>query len=56
MVDVYSALDARERERVEKLELLDEHELLVQLFQHYCIAIAWKGDLFSDIPLSEHDE
>jgi [phosphatase 2A protein]-leucine-carboxy methyltransferase len=53
MVEIYSALDGRERERIERLELLDEQELLVQLFQHYCICVAWKGDAFHDISLND---
>lgn len=56
MVEVYAAIDGAERERIEKIELLDEQELLIQLFQHYCICIAWKGDLFSGISLSDYDD
>lgn len=56
MVDVYSAIDGAERERIEKLELLDEAELLTQLMQHYCISIAWKGDLLSTVSLSDYDD
>lgn len=41
MVEVYDCVSIAERQRIEKLEMLDEAELLVQLFQHYCIAIAW---------------
>ncbi|XP_063700821.1 leucine carboxyl methyltransferase 1 [Culicoides brevitarsis] len=49
MVKVYNSIPAQERQRIEKLEMLDEGELLVQLFQHYCIAIAWLGELFQDV-------
>lgn len=48
-LQVYSALPLSERQRVEKLEFLDEHELLAQLFQHYCIAIGYKGELLRDV-------
>ncbi|BES92462.1 leucine carboxyl methyltransferase [Nesidiocoris tenuis] len=56
MVDIYNAIDPAERQRIEKIELLDEQELLVQLFQHYCICVGWKGQLFSSITLSEYDD
>lgn len=41
MIEVYDSVPLSERQRIEKLEMLDEAELLVQLFQHYCISIAW---------------
>lgn len=49
MVQVYDSIPASERQRIEKLEMLDEAELLVQLFQHYCISIAWTDETFQDI-------
>lgn len=52
MVQVYQSLPSNEIQRIEKLELLDEAELLTQLFQHYCISIAWTGDLFEDIEIT----
>lgn len=52
MVQIYQSLPSNEIQRIEKLELLDEAELLIQLFQHYCIAIAWTGDLFEDIEIT----
>ncbi|XP_049858555.1 leucine carboxyl methyltransferase 1 isoform X1 [Schistocerca gregaria] len=52
MVQIYSALPASERQRIERIEFLDEQELLTQLFQHYCIVIAWKGEIFSDIDIT----
>lgn len=52
MVQVYDSVPVHERQRIEKLEMLDEAELLVQLFQHYCISIAWTGELFQDIELT----
>ncbi|UYV81021.1 LCMT1 [Cordylochernes scorpioides] len=44
MVKVYNSLPRIEVERVERLEFLDETELLHQLLQHYCIVVAYKGD------------
>uniref|UniRef100_A0A7G3A8T4 Leucine carboxyl methyltransferase 1 n=1 Tax=Lutzomyia longipalpis TaxID=7200 RepID=A0A7G3A8T4_LUTLO len=52
MVQVYQSLPNGERQRIERLEMLDEGELLVQLFQHYCITIAWVGELFQDIEIT----
>lgn len=52
MVQVYQSIHESERQRIEKLELLDEAELLTQLFQHYCISIAWNGDRFDDIEIT----
>lgn len=52
MVKVYNSIPAAERQRVERLEMLDEGELLVQLFQHYCITVAWIGELFQDIEIT----
>lgn len=48
MVQVYYALPAAERQRIESIEFLDEQELLMQLFQHYCICIAYQGSEFDD--------
>lgn len=48
MVQVYHAIDPCERTRIEKIEFLDEQELLIQLFQHYCICIGWLGNDFAD--------
>lgn len=31
----------KEIERVEAIEMLDEHELLKQLFDHYCVVISY---------------
>lgn len=52
MVQVYESISKAERQRIEKLEMLDEGELLTQLFQHYCISIAWTGDLFKDVEIT----
>lgn len=52
MVQVYESIPIAERNRIERLEMLDEGELLTQLFQHYCMVIGWIGDLFQDIEIS----
>lgn len=51
MCQIYDSIPIQERQRIEKIEMLDEGELLVQLFQHYSITLAWKGDLFQDIEI-----
>lgn len=48
---MYESIPIQERQRIEKIEMLDEGELLVQLFQHYAITVAWKGDLFQDVEI-----
>lgn len=52
MVQIYHSIPAAERARIERIEMLDEAELLMQLFQHYCISVAWIGDLFQDIEIT----
>lgn len=42
MMQVYSRSPSEELHRIEKLEFLDERELMEQLFNHYCICIATK--------------
>ncbi|GAB1602925.1 leucine carboxyl methyltransferase 1-like [Argonauta hians] len=42
MTHVYSSLPQADVQRMEKLEFLDEHELLQQLLSHYCICYAYK--------------
>lgn len=49
MINVYENLPADDRYRMERLEMLDELELLQQLLQHYCITIAWKGGTMADV-------
>lgn len=53
MVQVYYALPSSERQRIEKLEFLDEQELLIQLFQHYCICLAWSDPDFAEMDFVE---
>nr|CAG4651099.1 EOG090X08O3 [Simocephalus serrulatus] len=46
MNQVYHTLiSPSEIHRIEKIEFLDEKELLDQLFHHYCICVAWKDSL-----------
>lgn len=52
MVQVYNSIPIAERTRIERLEMLDEGELLIQLFQHYCLSVAWIGTLFQDIEIT----
>ncbi|KAJ1532223.1 hypothetical protein ONE63_000841 [Megalurothrips usitatus] len=49
MVEVYESIPGAERQRIEKIEFLDEQELLIQLFQHYCICVGWKGAKLSQV-------
>ncbi|XP_017842714.1 leucine carboxyl methyltransferase 1 [Drosophila busckii] len=55
MVQVYESISAAERQRIERLEMLDEGELLLQLFQHYCLAVAWLGVDFQDLDITVED-
>ena len=43
-----SWISATERERIDKLEWLDEVEEWQLLASHYCVAWAWRGDVFDD--------
>lgn len=52
MVQVYQSINASDRQRIERIEMLDEGELLVQLFQHYCLVLAWIGNVFQDIEIT----
>lgn len=52
MVQVYNSLPPMERQRIERIEMLDERELLDQLFQHYCISVGWTGDQFQNIDIT----
>lgn len=54
MVQVYYALPGSERQRIESLEFLDEQELLIQLFQHYCICLGWLGSEFAEVDFSDN--
>ena len=50
MNQVYHSLPQAEIQRIEKIEFLDEKELLDQLLSHYCICVAWND--FHGIGLS----
>lgn len=44
MNEIYnSMLNREEVDRVDKIELLDEKELVNQLFEHYCVSYGWKN-------------
>jgi len=45
MNQVYHSLPQAEIQRIEKIEFLDEKELLDQLLFHYCICVAWNDCL-----------
>ena len=44
MNEVYNYLPKDDVERIEKLEFLDERELVSQLFEHYCVSFGWKSN------------
>lgn len=52
MIQVYNSLPSAERQRIERIEMLDERELLDQLFQHYCITVGWTGGLLQNIDIT----
>lgn len=43
MNEVYKLLPHEEIARIEKIEFLDERELVDQLFEHYCVAYGWRN-------------
>jgi [phosphatase 2A protein]-leucine-carboxy methyltransferase len=52
MEEVWNSLPREDRGRIEKIEFLDETELLQQLFYHYCICIGWKDLGLKSLSLS----
>ncbi|KAG7311096.1 hypothetical protein JYU34_003962 [Plutella xylostella] len=50
---VWAALPAAERARADRLEPLDEHELLQQLHAHYALGVAARGALLADLELDD---
>ncbi|CAH0391860.1 unnamed protein product [Bemisia tabaci] len=52
MCSIYGAIPYAERSVIEKIEFLDEQELLTQLFQHYSICCAWKGKELENISIT----
>lgn len=53
MVEVYDSLPESDRARIERIEMLDERELLTQLLQHYCIAVAWNGQKLKNLSIAQ---
>ena len=51
MNEIYGMLPQDEVQRVERLERLDEKELMQQLFEHYCVSIGWRNG--ADINIDE---
>nr|XP_027219951.1 leucine carboxyl methyltransferase 1-like [Penaeus vannamei] len=51
MINIWARLPPEEISRVMQIELLDEQELLQQLFTHYAITTAWTDHRWSDIQL-----
>ncbi|XP_023944864.2 leucine carboxyl methyltransferase 1 isoform X2 [Bicyclus anynana] len=49
---VWRALPEDDRARAERLEMLDERELLLQLNRHYALTVATRGALFADLDLN----
>ena len=43
MNELYNMLPKEDIARVEKIEFLDERELVSQLFEHYCVSFGWKN-------------
>ena len=40
MQTIYEEIEPNELRRIERIEALDERELLQQLLKHYCICVA----------------
>lgn len=58
MNEVYGSIAPKEKERIESIEMLDEHELLKQLFDHYCIVVAYNDAMtlsLESVELHEFD-
>jgi len=53
MNEIYGLLPRNEVERAERIEFLDERELVNQLFEHYCVSFGWKSG--PDINLDDVD-
>ena len=43
MNEVYDMLPKTVVDRVDRLELFDERELMKQLFEHYCLTVSWRN-------------
>ncbi|XP_076042367.1 leucine carboxyl methyltransferase 1 [Oratosquilla oratoria] len=51
MLEVWNLLPPFDVSRVTQLEMLDEHELLKQLFSHYALVTAWTDERWESIVL-----
>ncbi|XP_018022887.1 leucine carboxyl methyltransferase 1 [Hyalella azteca] len=51
MMGLWERLPRADVSRVMRLEMLDENELLTQLFSHYCITTAWTDTRWTEITL-----
>lgn len=51
MLSVWSRLPPEEISRVTQIEMLDEQELVLQLFSHYCITLAWNDSRWAEVQL-----
>ncbi|XP_050680608.1 leucine carboxyl methyltransferase 1 [Leptidea sinapis] len=51
MREVWRALPDADRARADRLEPLDERELLQQLHAHYALTVASRGEIFADLDL-----
>jgi len=47
--DAYLDLPHADRDRIERIEFLDEFEIMKQLLEHYCVAWAWKDGARMDL-------
>lgn len=45
LIDAYSELPQEEKQRMEKIEFLDEVDLLYDLLKHYCVCVACNDEL-----------
>ncbi|KAB7496988.1 Leucine carboxyl methyltransferase 1 [Armadillidium nasatum] len=51
MLSIWGRLPPEEISRVTQIEMLDEQELLLQLFSHYCITLAWNDSRWAEVQL-----
>ena len=49
MWEIYQKLP--NRKQIELIEFFDENDLLIQLLEHYCIILAYKGNEFDYLTL-----
>ena len=51
MLDIYKIIDAKEKSRIEKLQLFDEFEEWTILMQHYFISLGHKWEKKCEVEL-----